>query len=514
MLTLAAVLASACAPAAPAPTSGVSAPAPEKRAASQVLRVAKVALPGAPTPENSSSNNEIYYTMFDTLLGYGKDFAYRPAVAEKWEYRPADNAWRFTIRKDMSFSNGDKLTADDVAYSANLIVEKKLPQTTFLPSLVSAKKVDDYTVDLFTRGPDATMLDGAPWISIFPAKYHAATGKDFASKPIGSGPYEFVEYKPADILTVKLRSTPHPYRKPVATEIQFKAIPDLSQQIAGLRTGDIDIAQSGFTADQVEQLKKAELNVLVQPSENNIAIYSGPEAEARNTPLKDKRVRLALNYALNREALASTLYKGYADPVGQLAHPGTTFWDPNVKAFPYDPAMAKKLLAEAGYPNGIKLTAGLEFTPQTVSPELAQAIQSALRDIGVDIEIKSYEFATYLDKLYGRNNQQKGDIFMLTGTNSTPNFSWIRGRFDCALEGYAVLFCAKEFNRLYDLAIQESDATKRGAMLRQANQAFRDDVPIMYTVIRSAFLVGTPKVKGLEFTTRSVYDFDNVYKTE
>ena len=103
---------------------------------------------------------------------------------------------------------------------------------------------------------------------------------------------------------------------------------------------------------------------------------------------------------------------------------------------------------------------------------------------------------------------------MLTGTNSTANFSWIRGRFDCALEGYAVLFCAKEFNRLYDLATQEPDAAKRTTLMRQANQSFRDDVPVIYTVIRSAFLVGTQKVKGLEFTTRSVYDFDNIYKTE
>ncbi|GIW10644.1 MAG: heme-binding protein A [Dehalococcoidia bacterium] len=514
LLSLLAALVVACAPAASPTTGGAAQPTGERRAANQALRIAKAGLPGGVTPELSSSNNEIFYAIFDTLTTYGKNFELRPAVATRWEFRQAESAWRFTLRQDLEFSNGQKLTADDVVYSANLIVQKNLPTRSFLPSLDRAVKVNETTVDLISRTPDFTLVAGTPWVSVFPAAYHQQVGRDFATRPIGSGPYELAEFRPADVIRFKLRSASHPYRQPIATELEFRAIPELTQQISGLRAGEIDIAQSNFNSDQAEQLKRAGLVVQTLLTENNFALFSQPEMKVRNTPLNDRRVRLALNYAVNKEAIANDLFKGYAQPVGQFGFPGSEFWNPETRPIPYDPAQARRLLAEAGYPNGFKLPVGIEYTPQTVNPEIAVAVQGMLREVGVEMEVASYEFAQFLDKYYGRQGQQKGDLFMVSNGNTTPYFTSGRGRFGCEGKDFEIWWCNEEFVRLYDLAVQEGDATKRADLFRRANAALVNDIPALFLVIRDGFLVHNPKIKGVEFTTRNIYNYDAAYRVE
>ncbi len=278
--------------------------------------------------------------------------------------------------------------------------------------------------------------------------------QQFGVKPIGSGPYELTEFKPGDSISFRLRTAAHAYRKPIATELRFRAIPELAQQINGLRTGDIDIVtQSSFTADHVDQLQRADLVVVNKLVSNVTALFSQPEAEARNTPLKDKRVRTALNYAVNKDSISQALYKGVAQSVGQLGVPESPFWDPSVRPYPYDPAMAKRLLADAGYPNGFKLPVGIEYTSQTVNPQLILALQGALKDVGVEAEVNGMEFALFLDKYYGRNGQNKGDLFVQSLGDINGMFSEGRGRYDCARKDFEIWWCNPDFTRLYDQAI-------------------------------------------------------------
>lgn len=521
LLGIVAMVSAACSPAAPTPPSqggaqsGGQAPAVDKRAAKQTVTIAKVGIPGSASPESSSTNNEIFSNLYDGLVQFGPKFEILPAAAEKWEFRPQENSWRFTIRKDMTFSDGVKLTADDIVYSVKFAVDKNMPTKTFFPSVVDAKKVDDYTVDIISKAPDVTVLNGGPWMWIFPAKYHAEQGAQFGNKPIGSGPYELLEYKAADTIAFKLRSTPHPFRKPTFTEVRFRAIPELGQQVNGLRTGDLDaVSLTGFTADQVDQLKSAGLNVIIKLLGNVSALYSQPEGIARNTPLTNIKVREALNYAVNKDAIAKGLFKGLAEPAGQIGIPDSPFWDDSVKPYPYDPAKAKQMLAEAGYPNGFKLPVGIGYTPQTADPNMVLALQSDLKAVGVEAEVKSYEFATFLDQYYGRNGQQKGDLFIQSLGDSNGSFSQGRGLYDCAKKEYEVWWCNKEFNRLYDSAVMEPDPAKRATIMRQANAAMRADIPQIQMVMTSQFMVLSPKIKGFVWRTGLSFNFDTAYLVE
>ena len=237
--------------------------------------------------------------------------------------------------------------------------------------------------------------------------------------------------------------------------------------------------------------------LLTKQSASNLVIFSQPEMMARSTPLRDKRVRLALNYALNKEAIAKTLFKGYAEPVGQLGFADQTFWDPNAKPI-YDTAMAKKLLAEAGYPNGFKLPLGIQYTAQTVNPDLALAVQSALRDIGVEAELKNYEFRALPRQAVRTRGPAEGRPLHARQQQLDPEFCLVFVAVSTAIsKGSPCSGALPSSTRLYDQGVQGAHLAKRTELLRRANAAFREDVPIMYTVNRADFLAVTPKLRGV-----------------
>jgi len=374
-LAIAAVfLASACSPAAPTPapsnnggtTSGSSAPAPaEVRDENQVIKVGVTGLIGNPTPQSSSSNLFEFWPMYDSLTQFGANYEVKPSVAEKWDLSADGKTWTFTIRKDMKWPNGDPLTAEDVAFTMNTVNDKTWPQKAFFANVTSAKATSDTTVEFATKQQDMSVPNGGPYLWIVPKKYYESIGFDqFILKPMGSGPYEMTSFKAADNISFKKRTAEHAFRKPIANEISFKAIPENSQIIAGLRTGELDIAsQVNFSGDQVDQLKAAGMNIYMALASVSSFPFVQGSYESRNTPLKDKRVRIALNYAIDKEAIAKTIYKGYSKPTGQVGVPGSLYWDDTVQPYPYDPAMAKKLLADAGYPNGFKLPMGMTTRP-------------------------------------------------------------------------------------------------------------------------------------------------------
>ena len=281
---------------------------------------------------------------------------------------------------------------------------------------------------------------------------------------------------------------------------------------SGLRTGELDILQGLLNPDIVETIARTDAKVNYRTTSNISALISQPEMMMRNTPLQDKRVRWALNYAVDKEAIAKNLFRGYAIPTGQLSVPHSPSWDDSIKPIPYDPARAKQLLAEAGYPNGFKLPVGIEFTPQTVNPNIATAIQANLRDVGIDAPVTAYELAAFLDKYYGRNNQVKGDLFLQSTSDSNGFFTHIQGLYSCnnALHWW----CNPEFDRLMQQANGELDVAKRGEIMRRAIRVFYDDVAHINLIVSSNFLITSPKVRGFVWDHPTFFVYDNAYKVE
>ncbi|GIW10560.1 MAG: hypothetical protein KatS3mg061_1617 [Dehalococcoidia bacterium] len=237
------------------------------------------------------------------------------------------------------------------------------------------------------------------------------------------GPYELAEVRANDLIRFVRKATPHPYRSPIASEILLRAVPEPAQLVNGLRTGEIDLVPfTNLSAEHADTLRRAGLTVLPFLVSNvSYSLPQGP-AEVRASPTRDRRVRLAMNYAVNKEAIAKTIYRGFAEPVGQFAIPGSVLWDPELPPFPYDPARAKQLLAEAGYPNGMKLPYGIDYSPLSLQ-DTVLAVQGDLRAVGIEVELHNNENAVIQDKIFGRNNQLLGDIY--AGGTGEPK--WLCG---------------------------------------------------------------------------------------
>ncbi len=534
-LSLGVLLLAACAPAAPGPSptaisSSASTAAPattaaaatpqqgERRAAQQVLRIGRPGFPTSASPESSSANGQIFGAQFDTLVTLGKGFQIGPAVATKWEFLPDDNGWRFTIRKDLTFSNGDKLTADDVEFTANMLltVSPPLPQRGLLPKLAQARKVDDYTVDLLTKGRDSSLLFGLPYFYVLPKAYYEKVGKDgFATKPIGSGPYELVEFKTNDRFDYKLRSTPHPYRKPVATEIIWRAIPEPNALLAGLKTGELDLAWTGISPDQADQVKKDGFNVITFDLASSLIAIDHAASEKNTPQLLDKRVRLALNYAIDRDAILKNLYRGYGQPLNQVAVPGTPTFNTSIPKFSYDPAKAKSLLAEAGYPNGFKVTNPLAYTGAGVTDSLFLAIQDYWRAVGVETDLQRDELGVWVDKFYSRNNQIRPELISSNGSDPVGTLLFLRQFLTCNNPPERVIWCVPEFDKYMDEAYAEPDATKREALLKQAMLVHQAEVTHVYIMAIPSFAAASPKLRDFGIDSSGVFwTPDKLYKVE
>lgn len=493
----------------PAVTSTSPSTQPNQVTPNTSLRLAQIGLPASMSPEASAYNHPVYGAMYDSMTWLDAKNNVIPMAATKWEaLNPT--TWRFTLRQDLTFTNGDMLTADDVEFTYNMIIKEKWPQVTQLNNLTGAKKVDTYTVDLMTSVPDASVLGGALFGWILPKEYFTAQGKEgFVSKPIGSGPYELVDFRTNDIAVFKKKTTEHPYRKVVATHLTFRSITEQTQMAAGLRTGDLDAVYGLLSPDVVEGIRKTDAKVDYRTISNISGLYSQPEAVRRNTPLTNKTVRLALNYAIDKDSLTKNLYGGFAEPTGQLSTPNSPGWDPNIKPYPYEPATAKKLLAEAGYPNGFALPIGIEFTPQTVNPNIATLVQSNLRDVGIEAPIASIELAAFLDKYYGRNGQVKGDIFLQSTGDTNGFMTQAQGLYTCNKPLH--WWCNPEFDRNMQLANGEADVVKRGEFMRKAIRAFYDDVAHMQLLISSTYMITSPKLQGFVWENPNYYLFDKAY---
>jgi len=280
----------------------------------------------------------------------------------------------------------------------------------------------------------------------------------------------------------------------------------------GLKTGDLDFAQGLLSPDQVNLMEASGMKVETRLTSVNGLLISQPEAKLRDTPLQDKRVRLAVNYAVDKEAISKQLYGGRAQPNGQLSAPNSPSWDPNVKPIPYDPAMARRLLAEAGYPNGFKLPMGIEYTPLIGNASLLQAVQSNLRDVGIEASVTSYELAPYLDKFYGRNGPTKGDLMTFSTGDGNGFGTTIKGYFTC--DKPVQWWCNPDFDTYLNEAASEPDVTKRGELMRKGVGSIREDIGMLFLLNAPNFVVMAPNMRGFVQGDGGLYTFDSVYRVE
>jgi peptide/nickel transport system substrate-binding protein len=422
------------------------------------------------------------YALHDALVKPlpGNDMA--PCLAESWTESPDGLRYEFKLREGVKFHNGDPFTAEDVKFSFERY--KGISAKLLRDRVKAVEVIDTHRLRfvLTEPWPDfltfyATMATGAAWV--VPKKYLAQVGDDgFKQHPVGLGPYRFVRTDPG--VELVLEANEHYWRKtPSIKRIIFKGVPERLTRLAMLKTGEVDIAY-GMIGNEAMALKQDPKLRLVSVRTPVVWYLEFPEQWDPKSPWHDRRVRLAVNLAIDRQAINEVERMGHGRPTGSII-PRIFDYALPVEPVPYDPARAKRLLAEAGYPNGFD--AG-DFNPNPPLFTMAEAIANYLATIGIRTQMRTMERAAFMSAW--RDKKFKGLI--MAGTGASGNAATRIETFVLSTGTY-VYGGYPDLDGLFQQQAVERDRGKRQALLHQIQQLMQERV-MHAPVFESAALYG------------------------
>ena len=327
--------------------------------------------------------------MFDSLLHKNTKLEYEPSLATSWKALN-DTTWEFKLRKGVKFHNGDVMTAEDVKYSFERVLEpgkekKKSPQYGNIRAIKDVRIVDPDTIHLVTDKPFPLLLERLVFFPIVPKKHIEKVGEEAfgTTAAVGTGPWKFVEWKRDQ--HIRLEAFDGHWRgKPAFKHLVIRAVPEVATQIAEIKTGGVDLIRN-VSADLVPELKT---HTQTYVSSAPILRVHYVELDMRQAPFDKKAVRQAANYAVDKQAIIQKLMGGLGRQVATVVQPPAFGFEPEVKPFPYDPKKARELLAQAGYPNGVDITlhsAFVEFRP------VFEAITQMLTEVGIRVNARMWD---------------------------------------------------------------------------------------------------------------------------
>jgi len=410
----------------------------------------------------------IYRNIFDNLVTRDASGEIVPQIATSWTYLD-DTTIEFKIRDDVTFHDGSKLTAEDVAFSINRIIDPNLksPQLSQFNQISKAEALDATTVKMTTKSAYPALMAQLVKLSIVPKAYVEKIGdQEFNLKPMGSGPYKLVEWRKG--VETELAANDAYWRgKPPFPSVLFRAVPDVSTRIADLRTGRADLIRE-VPPDQANSIKDGAGTALLSgPTERVGYLY----INAQSGPTADVRVRKAIAHAIDRQSLIDALLEGYAAPVNIVGAEPIFGYAPNVAGYDYDPAKAAALIKEAGAEG-----ATVEFlTSPAYNRALVEAIQQMVSEVGLKVEISSSDQATFLKRRQGEPANAGGLAV---------------GAWSCACQDadgiiYPLFrsgsiwakYKNEAFDALVDAARTTLDVDKRKDLYAQSYEILREDVP-------------------------------------
>jgi peptide/nickel transport system substrate-binding protein len=459
-----------------------------------------------PHAQNEGLNNNLNDEIFERLTSRAKDLTIRPALATSWETR-SPTVWRFTLRKDVRFHDGSPMTADDVVFSFE---RAKLPSSNFKVFATptgTVRKVDAHTVEFETTRPTPAdvMLENINAVRIMSKAWcekHATlkpqdfkTGEEtYASRNAnGTGAYILVKREP-EVVTV-LRKNPNWWGiadKRVdgnIEEIVYRPIKSDVTRMAALVSGEIDLVLDPLLNDIPRLKTNPNIEVIEGPENRVIFLVMDQErAELKysnvkgKNPLKDLRVRQALYMAIDVDTIQKQVMRGQSRPTGAMVPaPSASFPELEPRLFPYDPARAKKLLADAGYPGGFELGLDCPNNRYVNDERICTAIAVMFAKVGVKARLNTLPRAQFFQKvdqfdismhMYGWGGAARDPGFVLGPVLRSRDG---RGKGDFNSGRYK----DDELDRLIDAAEVEMDPVRRRALLFDAMKRVRDNIYVI-----------------------------------
>lgn len=337
-----------------------------------------------------------YAAFFEGLTRVNNQAKALPMLAERWEPE-TETTWLFYLRKGAVFSNGEPANAYAVKFTQSLLTSESgaaYPIAVEQRGIESIEVVDDTTVRVHTSQPDILLPNKIAALKIVPPKYWTDVGADgFAAAPIGSGPFMIKDWTTARMSLVR---SPTADRQPIVDGLELIAAADPASRTQGLLSGRVHVALQ-LGPDDVPLIENAGHKVVLgwDPSMQVVAFITEKES-----PLTDIRVRQALNYAVNRDAISNGLLGGHVQMATQTTPRLAFGWDPDIPPWPYDPERAKALLTEAGYADGFSFNIEILLGAASYSALVYQQVAVDLAQVGVNMSIRQIPATQYARGVY------------------------------------------------------------------------------------------------------------------
>jgi peptide/nickel transport system substrate-binding protein len=459
-----------------------------------------------PRVGTDAQSERIGELIFEGLVRRDENFELQPRLAESWQI-PDPLTYVFHLRHDVHFHDGRPMTSADVKWTLDSLLSGKIrsAKTSAYRYVDRVEAPDNLTLIIHLKEPYAALLwnlsDGA--LGVVPR----GSGEELAHRPIGTGPFRFVSETP-DRDVVIARNGQYWGKRAGVERVLFKVVPDATTRALELRKGSADVEINALPGDMVPTLARQPSLVVEQAPGTS---YQYLAMNLRDPILKNVLVRQALAYAVDRQTLIHYLWHDMARPANSVLPPQHWAYDAKAAQYPHDVAKARALLDQAGYPagaDGVRFHLVMKTSTDETTRLLCAVLQQQFREVGIALDIRSYEFATfYADVVKGAF--QLYSLRWVGGSNQDPDV--FENVFDTASfapkranRGY---YSNPEVDRLIAIGRHSVDERERAATYREIQQILNRDLPYVNLWWSNNVLVRTRRLENVQLTPAGNYDF-------
>ena len=433
------------------------------------LRVCQPAEPPGLDPTSNAAaaiDRVVYANILEGLIKVNGKGELIPGLAEKWDASEDGKVYTFHLRKGVKFHNGEDFNAEVAKFSLDRARAKESTNAhpEYLASVETIDAKDPQTLILTLKDPDAMLLERLATgdLVIVPK---GAVDK-LKSEPIGTGPFKFVKWnRGQNVVMERFEGYWNP-ELPYLDKVTHVFIPDGAAQVANLKAGDVDVIGSVAAPEMAAELAKDPRFKVINGSTTGETIMS---TNNKAKPFDDLRVRQAMAHAIDRQTVIDLAMSGYGIPIGSHWSPSQAYYEDLTGTYPYDPEKAKKLLAEAGYPNGFEAVIKLPSNYQ-YSVRCGTVIADMLSKVGIKLKIEEVEWGQWIEKIYKNKEYQ---LTVITHVEA-----WDIGIY--AKPDYYFQYDSKEFQDTYAQALKAKNEEEKASLFKKCQEIIAKDAVNYY----------------------------------
>jgi len=481
-----------------------------------------------PAHITDTTSHKVAMNIYNGLVKFDKNLNIVPDIAKSWDVSKDGLVWKFNLKKGVKFHNGDPVTAKDFVYSFTRMVnpETKSEREWLFTSIKGVeefqngkadkvsglKAIDDYTLQITLDEPFTPFLTvlGMVNASVVSEKAIEKYGADYVNHPVGTGPFEFIEWQHDNKVVLEANEDYFDGR-PYLDKIVYRVITEASPAFAEYEQGNIYAMVDGDIP--MGQMPRV-LNSEEFADEVNKTPLLGTYYFGFNTtkkPFDNVKVRKALNYAVNKKAIAKVLKNGTVKPAKGILPPGMPGRNKELEGYPYNPEKAKQLLAEAGYPNGLSGEYELIYNTSKSHQAIAVAVQANLKEVGVDVKLSNLEWGSYIKRVDNGETQ----IFRLAWIADYPdpdNFLYVLFHSkNAGPGGNGAFYQNPEVDELLDKGRKMKAGKERKDLYAKVEKMIMNDAPWIPVYYYTKVGLQKPFVKGYTMTALGPLPLDDVW---